>query len=154
MPITLVDTVAGAAQFDGTTNAGLFNFLRYWKLARTTGIVIHSISYVEISSGPALTTQVSAWAVRSVLPAPTIKVPLGDATAAGNLLDADGNARLKLCGHVLERNPGSHVGGASTDGIFWDVQVFTKNKTEDATVTITFDLCPFPETDARDSTDR
>lgn len=150
MPVTLTQTVAGAAQFDAASETtGLFLFRKFWRLPRTTGVVIHSLSYVELDAGPALTTEVAFYSRRSISGAPTIKVPLGDATAAAGLLDVNGDARLKLCGHVLEREPGAFVSVASIDALFWDVTVETRGKTETATVTLTYDLCDFQESELR-----
>lgn len=154
MPATLTQIVVGAAQFTGNTDAdGLFSFAQFNALPRTTGIIIHSLSYVEIDSGPALTTNVQFWSRKNPGGAPVLKVPLGDGTAAGGLLDINGVARLKLCGHVLERNPGQHQSIALLNGGFWQIQVITQNKQDTAAATLTYDLCDFPESDLRGSTE-
>lgn len=152
MPATLVQTVSGASQFTGLTAAGLFLFSGFDALPRTTGVLIHTLSYQEHTIGPALTTNVQFWAFKPG-GAPTERVTLGDATAAGALIDVNGEARLKLCGHVLERNPGKHDPADLDKAKFWQVRVFTQNKTIDATVTLTYTLCDFNESDLRGSTE-
>jgi hypothetical protein len=150
MPATLVQNVSGALQFSGLTGAGLFLFSGFDALPRTAGVLIHTISYQEHTIGPALTTNVQFWAFKPG-GTPTERVTLGDATAAGALIDVNGNARLKLCGHVLERNPGKRDASDPTKGQFWQVRVFTQNKTHDASVTLTYTICDFNESDLRGS---
>lgn len=140
-------TLADATQFDGlTVTTGLFRFTRWQEIPRTTRVVLTALSYVELDDGVPLTTNVQFWAVKPGGLA-TEKMPLGDGTAAGGLLDINGDARLRLCGIVLPREPGD-------GGIIWDVQVLTQNKTETATACLDFVLCPYPDTNERDSPDR
>lgn len=148
MPATLIQTVAGATQYDGTAGKGLFDFSFVDSLPRTTGVIIHTLSYFEESSGPPLTTNVQFFSVKPA-GVPTARVPLGDGEAAAGLLDVNGAARLKLCGHVLEKNPGKF--GTDDQGLMWAVLCFTKMKTENATITLTYDLCDFNESDLRGS---
>lgn len=136
-------TLAGVAQFTGLAAAGLFTFSEYNRIPRTSRVVLTILSYTEIPAGPALTTNVQFWAFRPG-GTPTEKVALGDATAAGDLLDANGEARLRLCGIPLPREPGDA-------GAFWEVRAFTQNKSDDATVCVDFVLSPFPDTSERDS---
>ena len=140
-------TLAGAAQFDGLTNAtGLFTFARYQRIPRTSRVVLTVLSYVEDTPGPALTTDVQFWAVRPV-GAPTERISLGDGVSASGLLNSLGNARMKTCGIVLPRDPGD-------DGTHWIVQAITQNKTQDASVCVDFVVRPYSDTSDRDSPER
>ena len=140
-------TRADADQFDGLTpTTGFFSFANLQGLPRTTRAVLTSLSYVEDTAGPALTTTVQFWAVRPG-GTPTERIPLGDGDAATGLLNANGNARLKLCGIVLPREPGE-------DGEHWNVMAITQNKTQTGTVCVDFVLCPYPDTGDHDSRDK
>lgn len=154
MPRTLHQTLPGAVQFDGLVGTGQFDFLKYAALPRTTGIIIHAISYCELQAGGGpLTTRVAFWSILNVGGVPTTKVTLGDADAADTLIDADGTARMKVCGHVLERNPGDHKPGG-INGRFWQIRCYTVGKTQPGSIVLTYDLCDFEESTLRGSTDR
>lgn len=142
---TETQTLAGASQYDGTPVGGFFGFgTRFSGLPRSTRIVINSVTYTEVQAGPALTTTVRVQITRS-FGGPTAYAIVGNGLASDGLLSPiNGNAELKLCGLALFRDPGDR-------GLFWDLQVFTVNKTETATVAVDYVICPFPETDPRDS---
>lgn len=139
-------SLVGAVQYTGLAAAGLFVFsTRFSNLPRSTRIVINGVSYTELQAGPVLTTDVWARFVRPPGNIPTAYAAIGRGLAAENLLSPiDGAAELFLCGRPLPRNPG--VGGA-----FWDLLVFTQNKSQTATVMVDYLICPFNETDPRDS---
>jgi hypothetical protein len=154
MPRTLHQTLPGAVQFDGLAGTGQFRFFDYSAIPRTTGIIIHAISYCELQAGgPPLTTRVSIWSLLTFGGVPTTKVTLGGGDAASNLLDADGDARLKVCGHVLERIPGDY-NPSNNNGRFWEIRCYTVGKTQPGSFVITYDLCDFQESQLRGSTDR
>lgn len=138
-------TLAGATQFTGLAGAGLVDFsTRYSALPRSTRIVINSVTYTEVESGQALTTTVRAQLTRPG-GGPTEYAILGNGLASAALLSPiNGNAEMRLCGIALFRQP-------DRLGLFWNLQVFTVDKTEDATVAVDYVVCPFPETNARDS---
>ena len=142
---TETQTVNGASVFDGTTLGGFFSFAaRFSHLSRSTRIVINSVSYTEINAGPALTTTVRAQITRSGGD-PTEYAILGNGLASQTLISPiNGNAELRLCGIVLFRDPGDN-------GLFWDLQVFTENKSQTASVAVDYMISPFAETDPRDS---
>ena len=142
---TETQTVAGASVFDGTTLGGFFSFAgRFSHLPRTARIVINSVTYTEINVGPALTTTVRAQITRSGGAATEYAI-LGNGLASETLISPiNQNAELRLCGIVLFRDPGDN-------GLFWDLQVFTQNKTQTASVSVDYLISPFAETDPRDS---
>lgn len=144
MPTEIL-TLAGATQFTGLAAAGLFVFSsRFSALARSTRIVINSVAYTEVQAGPALTTTVRAQITKPGGPASAYAI-VGNGLASETLLSPiNGNAELRLCGLALFRDPGDR-------GLFWDLQVFTVGKSQPATVSVDYVICPFPETDPRDS---
>lgn len=144
MPTEIL-TLAGATQFAGTAGFGFFQFsTRFSRLPRTTRVVINSVSYSEVFDGVALTTNVQ---VRLVRPGsvPSAYAIVGRGLAGESLISPiTQNAELRLCGLALFRDAGDV-------GPFWDLEVLTVNKTEDATVAVDYVVCPFPETNPRDS---
>lgn len=144
MPTEIL-TLAGVTQFTGLAGAGLFDFsTRFSDLPRSTRIVINAVTYTEVQSGPALTTTFRAQLTRP-LGATTEYAIIGNGLASDGLLSPiNANAELRLCGLLLFRDP-------DDAGPFWDLQVFTVDKSEDATVAVDYVICPFPETDPRDS---
>lgn len=141
-------TLAAAVQFDGVgVGTGLFTFANLGLIARTTRVVLTSLSYVEIEGPPfPVATNVQFWAVRPG-GIPTERMPLGDGESAVALLNVLGDARMRLCGIILPREPGD-------DGLHWNVEAITQNKTQTATVCVDFVLCPYPESHERGSPDK
>lgn len=142
---TEVQTIPGASQFDGSPLGGFFGFAtRFSGLTRSTRIVINSVAYTEVQAGPALTTTVRVQLTRPG-GAPSEYAIVGNGLASQNLLSPiNANAEMRLCGLVLFRD-------ADALGFFWDLQVFTVNKTQPATVAVDYVIVPFGETGARDS---
>lgn len=137
--------VLGATQFNPSTS-GLFEFAPFSGLYRSTGIVIGLVGYFEGTTGPPLTTDVEVWA-QLAGGDPEDRVPIGSALSSVGLLNLiTGNADMRLCGIELPREPGD-------DGQFWDVLVATKNKTQNAVVTVQYRITPGPETSTHDSTE-
>ena len=144
MPTEIL-TLPGATQFTGLAGAGLFVFsTRFSALARSTRIVINSVTYTEVHGGLALSTTFRAQITQPGGVASAYAI-LGNGLASDGLISPINNsAELKLCGVALFRDPGDQ-------GLFWDLQVFTVDKSQDATVAVDYVICPFPETDPRDS---
>jgi len=133
----LVQTVAGAGQFDGTAGAGLF----VWPIAalnRTTRVRIHWIS-IHIDGDAAPVARIDV-----VFRNPSTAVPmlLGRGLAAavvGPVPAVDGADFVLPCGIVPRLNTGEH----------FELQVFTVAKTVAGSVTVDYSLEPWPDTDPR-----
>lgn len=141
---TEIQTLAGNAQFTGLVNAGLFDFsTRFSDLPRSTRIVINSVSYTE-SPALGIQTNVRVQITRQGGSLTQYAI-VGNGLAAVSLTSPiNGFGELRLCGLALYRDPGDN-------GQFWDLQVFTEQKLGVATVAVDYIICPFPETDPRDS---
>lgn len=141
---TEIETLAGAIQYTGVANAGLFDFsTRYSHLPRSTRIVINSVSYTEIPMGFPIVTTVRVQLTKSGGSLTQYAI-LGNGVPPGIISPINSAAELRLCGVALYRDPGDK-------GLFWDLQVFTNGKLNPATVAVDYVICPFPETDPRDS---
>jgi hypothetical protein len=137
-----VQTLAGAAQFTGLPGAGLFDFSRYDNIPRTTRVVLTTLGYSELFVAAPLTTTLEFRAVRPG-GTPTEFIILAIATPA-TMVTVDGNLLMRGCGIVVPREAGN--GGAH-----WQVTIATTLKLETASATVDHVLCPYTDTDVRDS---
>ncbi len=141
---TEVQTLPGGTNFTGIVGAGLFNFsTRFSNLSRSTRIVINSVAYTEIKTAFDIQTNVRVQITRPGGGATEYAI-VGNGIAAENLIALNDAAELRLCGLALYREPGD-------GGLFWDLQVFSEMKLHVGTVSVDYLICPFPETDERDS---
>lgn len=145
---TEIQTVLGATSFNETAGRGLFEFAnRYSHLPRSTRIVINSLAYTEIADGMGPPTAVAEFVdfqMKSTTGGATTSAHLGTGTQPAMINLVLEGAQVRLCGLLLYRDPGDK-------GLFWNILVDSIMKQQTATVMVDYTICPFPETDDRDS---
>lgn len=144
---TLRLTIAGAAQFTGFPGAGLFSFLAFDRLPRTTRIQILNVSYAADPGGnPG--TLFEAFAVRVGI-VPTERMLIGRATTT-QIVGPAGDGDVRFCGIALPRDDPDPFPGIGL-GAFWNIVVRSQGKDVDATVCIDYVVAPYPDTTPEDS---
>ena len=144
MPITCQKR-DGGDQFDGTTDAGLFDFSQYDRIPRTTRVTLTCLSYHTDEGGTP--GDITFFAVRPS--DPDERVLLGRAVN-NEIIGPSDEGNVTFCGKVLPRDPApGGIGGQN--GPHWQVQAFTEGKDVDGWVCVDFVLQPFPDTDELDS---
>lgn len=146
-------TLEAATQFDGTAAKGFWDFSDWDHIPRTTRIVLLSISYHEPNPVDIALT-VNIWLSRpGGLATERMPLEFGLADPAkGNLLNPITAAgELRACGITLPRDLPPDI---SDPGQHWQLHLETADKVNDATACCDWMLCPFPDTDARDSRDK
>lgn len=139
---TIIQTVAGAAQFDGlTASTGLFSFAEFDLLPFTTRVVINRISYHAAIAGMAGSagTRVD---FKFVDPAgvPTAVILAGRGLAP-TITGPDGDADFVVCGGAVPRRPGDPSPG-TTDADHWLLRCVSVGKTVDATIAVDYSVIP------------
>ena len=135
----VIQTLAGAAQFDGLTNStGLFVFSNFDNQPKSTRVVLTAISY-------ATATVIAPGDIAFFLQLPggaaTERILLGRGLQA-DITGPAGDGDFSVCGKVVPRN---------NDGTNWTLHAVTTNKNANASVVVDFILQPFPDTSDRDS---
>ncbi len=138
MPV-VTQSVAGAGQFTGLAGAGLFVFVQFDAMPRTTRVAVHSAA---VAIDGMVTTARIFYRRPAANPEDRILLASGNTASMIDPADPAFGADLSVCGRVVPRE---------LDGSHWELVVVTTGKDGDGTATIDFTLQPYPDTTPSDA---
>jgi hypothetical protein len=135
---TIIQTVAGAAQFTGLAGAGLFSFSKFDALPSTSRVSVDRCAYHGDTGGNA-GNRVDFYFVRPG-GTPTEVVLLGRGLSPA-ITGPSGDADFTICAGLVPRD---------RNGDHWQLVAISSGKTVTASVVVDYLPLPYPSSSAED----